>query len=206
MYSGHLVIAANKTWPVGGWIIEVPLYIIFAELCHNVVIWHWRVPSIWKLCQHGSATIVVSVKLLKSKLVKMLNNSEPRVETQVLVYSLRSGFRQREHVSPSVCRVSCSPARDNGIKVCLAGPTAGREGVLHHKNRLSIIYPLVQVFHNLGLQGPNLPSVSIHWWNQVDWSACLWSLWTVQRHPHHRFSSFHRILSQVSSLLRHLYR
>ena len=25
LYSGHLVIAANKTWPIGGRIIEVPL-------------------------------------------------------------------------------------------------------------------------------------------------------------------------------------
>ena len=26
IYSSHLIIAAKKTWPTGGWIIEVPLY------------------------------------------------------------------------------------------------------------------------------------------------------------------------------------
>ena len=26
LYSSHLIIAAKKTWPVGGWIVEVPLY------------------------------------------------------------------------------------------------------------------------------------------------------------------------------------
>ena len=43
------------------------------------------------------------------------NNEEPRVETQTRVYNLRSGVRQREHVSPSAGRVSLSPAHDDVI-------------------------------------------------------------------------------------------
>ena len=91
----------------------------------------------------------------------MSNNDEPRVETQVRVYNLHFGFRQKERVSPSAGRVSRSPALDDGIKVCPMVPTAIREGVLRHKNWLLAIYLLLQVFHNLDLQGANLPSVSI---------------------------------------------
>ena len=41
------------------------------------------------------------------------DNEEPRVELQTRVYNLRSGARQREHVSPLAGRVSLSPARDD---------------------------------------------------------------------------------------------
>ena len=42
MYSSHLNIAAKKTWPIGGWIIEVALYIGEAILSK---LEEWQLPA-----------------------------------------------------------------------------------------------------------------------------------------------------------------
>ena len=45
LYSSHLIITAKKTWPIGGWIIEVPLYIyvstvvVFVTVCVCVCVY-----------------------------------------------------------------------------------------------------------------------------------------------------------------------
>ena len=76
---------------------------------------------------------------------------------------------------------------------------------LPHKNIFTTkisqitVYPLVQVFHNLDLRGPTLPSVFTHWWNQLGWLAYLRWLWTVhvRRHSRPGFSSVHHVRDQV---------
>ena len=36
LYSGHLIIAAKKTWPMGGWIIEVPRSTLYSTCTVHV--------------------------------------------------------------------------------------------------------------------------------------------------------------------------